>query len=176
MDDQRRTVGERSDMCVVNAMYAVQLKQRLNLDLLHQRLKGSRLFRGRPRMLTLKTANYGTMIMFPKGKIQFLGKIGAEAVNFLCLKLQPLIFCDCSDIELCSMTVVYNFHRSFNFKQIISSSYNTLYEKELFSAVQISWWNPIHVHVFHTGKAVFTGVKHIEQLYSIIDELEAYLI
>ena len=97
-------------------------------------------------------------------------------MKYLLHKLKQVISSDFGDIELSSTTVVYDFHRLFDFTQLADSTHNYFYEKELFPALQISCWLPIHVHLFESGKAVFTGVKRFEDLYPIVEKLKVYLI
>ena len=49
------------------------------------------------------------------------------------------------------------------------------FEAELFPAVLIRHFHPIHVAVFHTGRCILTGLKSVEQAQQIVHELILYL-
>lgn len=57
-------------------------------------------------------------------------------------------------------------------KNITSSDKNVFYETELFPALLMRNWAPVHVHVFHNGKVLLTGVKTLSHAHHILHELK----
>ena len=58
---------------------------------------------------------------------------------------------------------------------IHNSNSELCYEPELFPAVLISRWLPIHVAVFHNGKVIVTGLKSEDQAHHMLDSIIHYL-
>ena len=56
-----------------------------------------------------------------------------------------------------------------------SSNHELSYEPELFPAMLISRWLPVHVAVFHSGKVIITGLKSESQVSPILDDIVQYL-
>ena len=49
------------------------------------------------------------------------------------------------------------------------------YEVEIFPAALIRKWHPAHVAVFHNGKMIVTGVKSVQMLESICENVSVFL-
>ena len=49
---------------------------------------------------------------------------------------------------------------------------NTLYEPELFGAIQMTKYNPVSVNVFSAGSVVACGLKESEDGHIIIKEVD----
>ena len=49
------------------------------------------------------------------------------------------------------------------------------YEPELFPALLLRRFMPVHVAVFHTGRCVLTGLRSLDQARDIMSQLNAYL-
>ena len=56
-----------------------------------------------------------------------------------------------------------------------TSNYELSYEPELFPAMLISRWLPVHVAVFHTGKVIVTGLTSEMQVLPLLDAVTDYL-
>ena len=55
------------------------------------------------------------------------------------------------------------------------SNHELTYEPELFPAMLINRWLPVHVAVFHTGKVIITGLKSETDVCPMIDKVSDYL-
>ena len=55
------------------------------------------------------------------------------------------------------------------------SNHELTYEPELFPAMLINRWLPVHVAVFHTGKVIITGLKSETQVCPMLDKITDYL-
>ena len=129
-------------------------------------------------MLKWKLENGKTVLVFPKRKIQFVGRIQMEEANEMHEQISTIL-CDLFDSEnvvislpkLNTMTVTWTFPRTFNF---LNSHCNATfsYEPELFPAAIISNWKPIKVILFPSGHVNFTGIKHPSDVVSIIKEID----
>lgn len=138
-------------------------------------------FSGRPSMIVWKLLLKNnikkknkmrkTILFFPNRSIQLLGLFDPADVTSVHEILKSVFHEKDIPFPLVrTMTVVYDFYRSFNLSNV-SSSHNCLYEVDIFPAVQLSRWAPIHVTLFHTGKGVFTGVKKLQDVYTIVEEI-----
>ena len=56
-----------------------------------------------------------------------------------------------------------------------TSNHELSYEPELFPAMLISRWLPVHVAVFHTGKVIVTGLTSEMQVLPLLDAVTDYL-
>ena len=73
-------------------------------------------------------------------------------------------------VQLASRVKLTNFQSSF------ANSDRAFYEAELFPALQIEAWRPIHVSVFSTGKCIITGVNDLDwQLPRLLINLLLFL-
>ena len=135
-------------------------------------------FRARPCMLQWKwscqhVSRRITILFFPNRTVQFLGTITDNDVYHL--------YCHCCRLfkqrlpypRVKTMTIVYpllkrinNLHRLFN-----RSHAQCIYETDLFPGVQLTYWSPLHVIIFHTGNVTISGVKSFCQVDSIIHDL-----
>lgn len=115
-----------------------------------------------------------TILIFPNGTIQSIGQ-GSDCQ----LEMVHSILCDIfqetlPNWKLTTMTLVCTLKYEFDFRNL-SSNDVIQYEPELFPAAQIKLWHPIHVHAFHNGRLVLTGVKVFEVLSEIIPRLKHIL-
>ena len=58
---------------------------------------------------------------------------------------------------------------AINLHNIKYSNQDVTYEVELFPAALIRKWSPAHVALFHNGKMIVTGVRHVDVLKEIFD-------
>ncbi len=65
--------------------------------------------------------------------------------------------------KVTTMTVVCYLTYEFDFRNLKSDK-DIIYEVELFPAAQIKRWLLVHVHAFHNGILVVTGLKCFEYL------------
>ena len=165
---------------VINAMRDMALGEELDLELLHQHLTGSKYHRGRPQMLVVTMKNGRNLQLFRSGKIQILGNVSHLDAHSMCyeilqkiktfypnLNLRPLI--------LRNLVVSVQLNNLIALHKIRSSSHDLFYESELFPAVLIRKWYPIHISLFHNGNCILTGLTDIEQVSPIVEDLVTFL-
>lgn len=58
---------------------------------------------------------------------------------------------------------------------IHASNHTLCYEPELFPAILISCWLPVHVTLFYNSKVVITGLKSEKQADIVLDRLINYV-
>ena len=118
--------------------------------------------------------------MFPSGVVQEMDNLShSEALSMTCellqhlqllhpqLRMKPLI--------LRNMVVSAQLTSTIPLHRIKTSSADMTFEAELFPAVLIRHFHPVHVAVFHTGRCILTGLKSVEQAQQIVHELILYL-
>ena len=71
--------------------------------------------------------------------------------------------------------LVISSHLNEHISLATSSNHELSYEPELFPAMLISRWLPVHVAVFHTGKVIITGLKSETQVSPMLDAVIDYL-
>ena len=71
--------------------------------------------------------------------------------------------------------LVISSHLNEHISLATRSNHELSYEPELFPAMLISRWLPVHVAVFHTGKVIITGLKSETQVSPILDTVIDYL-
>ena len=158
-----------------------QIVSRRSLLLLCKRSSVTRQFRARPCMLQWKwycqhLSRRITILFFPNRTIQFLGSITDNDVFHLYGHCCYLFKQRLPYPRVKTMTIVYplmkrrlnNLHHVFN-----QSHAQCIYETELFPGVQLTYWSPLHVILFHTGKVTISGVKSFCQVDTIIHDLMA---
>ena len=115
-----------------------------------------------------------TILFFPNGTIQCVGNSSDEALQDVHSDLSLVLQSVPSSWEVKSMTVLCILKSSCDFRNLHSNK-NVTYEIELFPAVQMSFWQSIHVHVFHNGKLVITGIRNLCSIPKIVNEVFTYL-
>lgn len=180
----------QSDYSPTTENYFTWLKQLIEcLHLPCTILCETKVFTGRPCMLQwkwkchhLNCQRYNTILFFPNRAIQFLGSMTDNDVYHLYQHCQHLFSMSTTYClqhlpfpRLKTMTIVYPLqsvhYEMNNIRSIFNSSHNKcIYETELFPGVQLSYWLPIHVVLFHTGNVTISGVKAFCQVDSIIHD------
>ena len=146
------------------------------LDIPCKRSSVLRQFNGRPCMLQWKwnclhLKRRVTILFFPNRTIQFIGSLTDNAVYHLYCHCQQLFPCRLSFPHLKTMTVVYPLLDGINMTSLSSSNQHCVYEKDLFPGAQLTFWLPLHVILFHTGKITISGVKSFYQVDMIVNDL-----
>lgn len=77
-----------------------------------------------------------------------------------------------------SQTVVYNFYTvtSINLHLLVNKIPTAMFECELFPALTISQFAPLHVNLFSTGKIVILGKDALDKCKTIINWLNKYIV
>lgn len=116
-----------------------------------------------------------TFLLFSSGKCRFMGNADINTVNNYLNDIINII--DASIItypELKSQTVVFSLGRPINLLyQVIPQS---LYEPELFPAIAIYKFRPLHVNLFSTGKVIILGHDALNMKCTIETYLNSILV
>ena len=111
-------------------------------------------FRNRPTQCVLRYQEY-TIILFPSGKCRIMGC--KQPINPSSLPLNITI----QSIQ--SITVTCDFGEPINLNLLARNS-PSMYEPEIFPALRLTYYDPLCVNVFHTGKIVITGLKDLNYI------------
>ena len=176
---------------VVNRMLSLKVDGRLNLKDLERRLPNrnklipcgktfkpsTSLHLGRPTMLTwrrLKKEKLLTILFFPNGTIQCVGSCEDNLTSEVHSDLENLLGHRLAAWSVRTMTVLCDLQTKFDFRKLNSSKLVT-YEIDLFPAAQVTAWSPYHVHIFHNGKIIITGVKDLSCVADILKDIKRYM-
>jgi TATA-box binding protein (TBP) (component of TFIID and TFIIIB) len=111
------------------------------------------------------------MLVFKTGKFRIMGSGDDLDAHFNIFTVVSLHQDNYPDICLQTLTAAfaYPYHINLNkLSQVVESHYNP----ELFPAVQIRRYKPIHVNVFESGKVTITGLKDYDAAKAIEDDLD----
>ena len=118
---------------------------------------------------------YCTFLLFSSGKCRFMGKANFDIISNLLNDIINTL--DTSIITypiIKSQTVSFSLNRQVNLhKQNIPHS---LYEPELFPAVSIYKFSPLHVNLFSTGKVIILGCNALNEKHVIENWLNSILV
>lgn len=166
---------------IVNSNYKSSLNRNIDLCALHSKLDpsiNSKLYY-QPQQLVIKDSK-GTVLFFVNGKHRVMGCIDELEATFLAYKYVSLID-DVNDFPLVfaqSSTVRVFYNKKIHLLKLAqllsvtsSSSFLMHYEPEIFPAVLIRKFKPLSVNVFSSGKIMICGVREINQVHNIMDEL-----
>ena len=170
-------VGVRS-LKIVNSMYDTDLGVRINLIDAYRHLKKTtnwsfNLYRCRPHMLVIYLPPFNRNVqLFANGKIQALGRLSPSVARSMILlvsiHLLPHMWPMTSStlalvtLNLLNMVICIQLSRRVllnRFSNLTCHRY-ACYEPELFPALRIHRWLPIHVNVFANGRCVITGLTN----------------
>lgn len=169
-----------ADMRVVNCLRECRLGMRIDLDRLYQHMNRGKLYRGRPQMLVLPMSCGRNLQVFVSGVIQIMGHVTHRVAlgmrdEFLYHLRQLYPQLPTPTVTLKNLVVCAQLKRSISLHRLSHSSAKTIYEPELFPALLLRQFQPVHVAVFHTGRCVLTGLRSLDQARDIMSELNAYL-
>ena len=176
---------------IVNVVLKARLcETKLPLDLTHLALKifptNSKLYKGRPTQLKITMTDENVIcLIFGKGAIRLMGKglVTANDDDDDMLSAYMTLFSitekftpEKPNLHIQTMTVVSNLPSAINLPNFVSKStkFSKLklhYDFELFSAVSVQNYAPIHVNIFASGKIVICGIKTTKQVDTIINDL-----
>ena len=183
---------------IVNAMYDADLGTRINLTDAYRHLTTTtdckcKLYHGRPQMLLIYLPLFRRNIqIFPNGKIQVLGRLFPSVVrsmiNFVRIRLHQLLLLPPPQgrhlsqltMTLTNLVISIQFNKCVQISQFPHSAgcCDAFYEPELFPALQINKWLPIHIAVFASGRCVITGLTGLHlnnHLCAVINNLIEFL-
>lgn len=130
-----------------------------------------KLFEYKPKQLVIRTKNKFTCIIFSSGSIRFMGNCNLDSCNEF-LKFIDFLYTDIiTPIFKVSETIYINTYKHINLHIFAKNHCSKLitFEPELFSAISIHKWNPIHVNIFHNGKIIVLGKNASLFVSEIVD-------
>ena len=167
---------------IINLMRSMSVEGGIVLEDMHRMYpNNTRLYSGRPEMLVMKMMNGRNMQMFRKGKVQILGRItDGEAENMrleFIAKLKTLkITGTVTAMTISNLVVSATLKKKVCPKKTTWTDYNVFHEMELFPAVLIRKWHPVHVALFlQTGEVIVTGLKSTNDFFVVMNELCSFL-
>lgn len=122
----------------------------------------------------LKKEKLLTILFFPNGTIQCIGSCEDELTTKVHEYLQNLLNQNLPPWDVRTMTVLCEVNFPCNLRNITSSKEIT-YEIDLFPAAQMTICSPYHIHVFHNGKVVITGIKDMSCIPKIMNDIKCHL-
>ena len=155
-------------MEVVNAVYCGELGTRVNLCELHNSLPNSKLYTHRPCMVLLKDDD-ATIMIFSSGKFRIMGMVDELDATFRVCSVFSKVGYEFPTIKLQTMTVKFHLH-PVNLTDLAKMIDSNL-ELELFPALLIKKYKPISVNVFASGAVVICGVKDLDIVNVIRNDL-----
>jgi TATA-box binding protein (TBP) (component of TFIID and TFIIIB) len=157
-------------MEVVNAVYHGDLERHVDLLELHNKLPNSKHYTHKPVMVLLKEDG-ATMMIFGSGKFRIMGMVDELDATFKVISVFSKIGYGFPVIKLQTMTV------KFRIKPVnltfLSKLIESQLELELFPALLIKKYKPISVNVFSSGAVVICGVKDMDIVNVIKNDLES---
>lgn len=128
----------------------------------------------RPSQIIIKY-DYCTLLLFSSGNFRIMGKCTnvEEIINPLVSALQTFISLD----PFCvSQTVVCKLaSTSLNLHYYVNHIPTAMFECELFPALSIAYFNPLHVNLFSTGKVVILGNDALNKCKDIIKWINKHI-
>ena len=121
----------------------------------------------KPRQIVIRYNNF-TCLIFTSGQVRFMGNCNDDLINNFINHIDIIYTHIIVPFNLVSETVVTNLHRNvnlFHFAQI-KHDFNIKCEPELFHAVSLLHWSPIHVNLFHSGKIVPLVIEFINKHFT----------
>ena len=162
---------------VVNVNYRTSTGKIIDLQNAHSLLVNSKLHT-KPTQLVVKSEK-GTVLIFRTGRIRIMGCNDELDAMFLAYTYLMTLdeTCNFPPVYAQSMTVKVAFNNITGINLIKYSSECTSlplqYEPELFPAVLLKKYKPISVNVFSTGKIMMCGVRDIQQVHNIMQEIKS---
>jgi len=159
---------------IVNRIWKGDFKSQLVLGSLvfkYDKIVSVRYQSHSPEQLIIKFNDGVTMLIFKSGKFRFCGLV----VEYTATLHKNSIFLEISvarglvylpPIEIQAITAVCNFNRKIHLNKC-----DGFLCEELFPAIHINKFKPIHINVFASGKAVICGCKSDAQVDVIARDL-----
>src|SRR5438552_13016555 len=158
---------------VTNTNFRASLETKIDLQRFHQLLPSSKLYI-KPRQLVVKD-DMGVLIFFSNGKMRIIGCNDNFDATMLAYKYIALVANETQEIPLQSMTVKVSTGKRINLTQLQQLITPSTLELELFPALMIQKYKPISVNMIATGNIIFCGVKKIEDVEHIMNELSNFI-
>ena len=165
---------------VVNCMRELRLGIRIDLEEVHRLFPNAKFYRGRPQMIVVKMTCGRNLQLFASGCVQIMGNLSdsrAESMSYEIVhhlrQLYPHI--RMPPLTLKNLVVSARLKTNIPLHRLQHSSSDVCYEPELFPALLIRRYHPVHIAIFHNGRCIITGLRSVEQGQTIVDELTVYL-
>ena len=163
---------------VINANFRSSHDKPIDLKNVHLLLPNISKLHIKPSQLVIKDEK-GTIVFFSNGKMRIMGCIDELDATFLAYKYTMMLDDDCNFqpvySQSISIRVVYNVRINLNKFARESTTLPLQYEPELFPAVLLKKYKPISVNVFSSGKIIMCGVRDIQQVDDIMQDLKSDL-
>jgi len=163
---------------VINANFRSSHDKPIDLKNLHLLLPNISKLHIKPSQLVIKDEK-GTIVFFSNGKMRIMGCIDELDATSLSYKYTMMLDDDCNFqpvySQSMSIRVVYNVRINLNKFARESTTLPLQYEPELFPAVLLKKYKPISVNVFSSGKIIMCGVRDIQQVDDIMQDLKSDL-
>jgi TATA-box binding protein (TBP) (component of TFIID and TFIIIB) len=124
-----------------------------------------------PEQLIIKFKAGYTMLLFKSGKFRVMGKMTDWSVIPIIREVLSEIDGEEPDVDIQTMTVVYDYEFKVNL-QLLADLLNCSLDCECFPALQIRKYKPVHVNIFSSGKVILCGIREIDTVQRIRDELD----
>jgi TATA-box binding protein (TBP) (component of TFIID and TFIIIB) len=120
-----------------------------------------------PIMVVVRMTNGLTLLVFKTRKCRIMG---ATSTN---ISIPDYI----TNVRLQSMTITFNLGHTVNLIGMHEANLSsTGYEAEIFPALHLRQYHPIHVNIFASGRVVLTGVKTHHDISHIVDDISEFCI
>lgn len=156
-------------MQVVNAVYCGDLGTSVDLYELNANLPNSKFHKHRPCMVVLKEDG-ATIMIFASGKFRIMGMIDEVDSAFKVCSVFSKLGYGFPSIKIQTMTVTFRIKsvNLFDLAKLIESQL----ELEIFPALMIKKYKPISVNVFASGAVVICGVRDLDIVNVIMNDLQ----
>ena len=131
------------------------------------------------KQLKLNIKGGGVVLLFKSGAFRIMGNLDDMTANMILCELLNEFCWQIPEIHLQTITLVSHNDININLNKLsnlIHPSHKRVYEPELFHALQIFLFSPIHVNIFSSGSIVLLGVKDIDKAQCIVDQLTPHII
>ena len=118
----------------------------------------------RPRQVVIKFDNC-TFLLFGTGVFRFMGKADYFTVsNLLDDIIKNLDTYVITPLSVSTQTIAFKLNvHELNLHVIAQTVPNISFEAELFPAISLNFWYPLHVNVFSSGKVVVLGKDALQK-------------
>jgi TATA-box binding protein (TBP) (component of TFIID and TFIIIB) len=181
MDSRKSNAATMNPVKVVNTVWAGRTGFPMDLDVMRIMLNKHELVRRIDvqrattiKQLKLSLHGGGVVLFFKSGAFRIMGDLDDINANFTLCRLLNEFCYRIPDIHLQTMTAVSSNSLNINLNKLSEKipSHKRIYETELFPALQITLFAPIHVNVFSSGSVVLLGVKDLTVAQAIVDHLK----
>ena len=161
----------------VNSCFRGDVRNRINLQDLHNRMQGSRLKLHDPVMLIYKFGQL-TLMVFSTGKFRFMGPfMPTEYVACRNLRTMPDIPQSISRARLVLQSITVTFKLPGNgvnlpklARELRRDGERFKFVKREFQAISLYRWDPLHVNIFYSGRVVIVGGRYNMQRAEFIQQ------